>query len=87
MYRANIDTRRWWGAGCHYEPAFTHCETADLSVTNHLAEHSIGLPFFPDISQSEIDRTVAAVVKHIQNLPCDKCAVYPIGKKIRSAQS
>lgn len=56
-----VDTRRWWGAGCHASPAFEHCRREDLSVTDRLGRSVIGLPFSIDLSPAEIGRIAEAL--------------------------
>lgn len=56
-----IDTRRWWGAGCHTSPAFAACRREDLSVTDRLGRRVIGLPFSIDLSRLEIARIAGAL--------------------------
>lgn len=59
---AQIDTRRWWGHGCHRDAAFADVRRADLTATDRLAESTLGLPFSIDMGDHEIER-VAAVLK------------------------
>jgi dTDP-4-amino-4,6-dideoxygalactose transaminase len=56
-----IHSRRWWGHGCHREPAFADCRREALPTTNDLAEHTLGLPLFVDMSQSDIEAVVECV--------------------------
>lgn len=78
MDQAGIDTRRWWEAGCHCEHAFRHCGSTQLPVTEHLARHSIGLPFFPDLSLSQIDRIVVAISPYLGSEGCAPFSAYPM---------
>jgi dTDP-4-amino-4,6-dideoxygalactose transaminase len=51
-----IHTRNWWNQGCHLEPAFAHYQFIDLyGNTNTLANNTLGIPFFRDITKSSID--------------------------------
>ena len=58
---AGIDTRRWWGAGCHTSPAFADAPRADLDVTETLARSTLGLPFAADMTLDEIRRVAEAL--------------------------
>lgn len=58
---AHIDTRRWWGRGCHRDAAFADVRRGDLSATDRLAESTLGLPFSIDMDAEEIGRVAAAV--------------------------
>jgi len=56
-----VDTRRWWGAGCHASPAFADCRREDLAVTDRLGRSVIGLPFSIDLSRPEIAQIAEAL--------------------------
>jgi len=58
---AGVQTRRWWGAGCHASPAFADAPRADLGVTDRLAQSTLGLPFSADLGPDEIQRIAEAV--------------------------
>jgi len=52
--RRGIEARRWWGAGCHRQPAFAAFPRAQLPVTDALAASVLGLPFHLDLAPREI---------------------------------
>lgn len=54
-----VETRAWWGRGCHTHAAFGHCPRLDLPTTVALARDTLGLPLSLDISPEEIDRVAA----------------------------
>ena len=56
-----VDTRQWWGSGCHTSRAFTECRREPLPVTEALASSVLGLPFSIDMDAHEIARTAAAL--------------------------
>lgn len=60
---AAIDTRHWWGWGCHCQPAFAGYQHGDLTMTHMLARQCLGLPFFVDLTEAQqariIDRLMA----------------------------
>ena len=56
-----VDTRPWWGGGCHTSTAFTDCRREALPVTDVLADSTLGLPFSIDLSPHEIARIAAAL--------------------------
>jgi dTDP-4-amino-4,6-dideoxygalactose transaminase len=58
---AGIATRRWWGAGCHDNPAFASFPRESLPVTARLAASTIGLPFACVLADTEIDRIAEAL--------------------------
>ena len=61
MSKAGIDTRRWWGDGCHTQTAFADCCHFALPVTADLASRTMGLPFSKDLTPLQIDRIVSAL--------------------------
>jgi dTDP-4-amino-4,6-dideoxygalactose transaminase len=62
-----IDTRRWWGAGCHTSPAFANLPRQPLPVTNALAGSVLGLPYYADMSLGEVDRLACAVLAAVKD--------------------
>ncbi|HEY5412907.1 MAG TPA: DegT/DnrJ/EryC1/StrS family aminotransferase [Caulobacteraceae bacterium] len=53
---AGVETRQWWGAGCHRHPAFADLPRTSLEVTDHLAVSTLGLPFAIDLGGEAIER-------------------------------
>lgn len=51
-----IETRAWWGRGCHASDAFRDCPRGDLSHTEDLARSSLGLPFASDMDDHDVNR-------------------------------
>jgi dTDP-4-amino-4,6-dideoxygalactose transaminase len=58
---SGVDTRRWWGHGCHTCPAFADAPRMALPVTERLAASTIGLPFALDLEAEEIDQVATAL--------------------------
>jgi len=56
-----VDTRQWWGAGCHASPAFADCRREALPATDMLAASTLGLPFYVDMDAEQIGRVAAAL--------------------------
>ncbi len=54
LSRHGVETRQWWGRGCHREPAFAGCPSGALAVTEKLADGVLGLPFHVDLAEAEI---------------------------------
>jgi dTDP-4-amino-4,6-dideoxygalactose transaminase len=61
-----VETRRWWGLGCHRAPAFAGAERTALPVTDRLAHATIGLPFALDMDDAAISRVADAVVRAVR---------------------
>jgi len=61
-----IETRKWWGRGCHRMNAFKGIEKlGELKETEKLADRYIGLPFFADLTSGEmrrIEETIKSVL-------------------------
>ena len=57
-----VDTRQWWGDGCHLTPAFAGLPRADLGNTERLAASTLGLPFAIDLEPREIGRIAGALI-------------------------
>ena len=61
MAAMGVDTRAWWGDGCHRHPAFAACPRAPLPVTDRLAAGTLGLPYFVDLEEDGSARIVEAL--------------------------
>ncbi len=61
LREAGIETCAWWGAGCHRQAAFADCPRTDLPVTEHLAAHTLGLPFHLGVDQRVLRQVVSAL--------------------------
>ena len=57
----NIATRSWWALGCHCEPAFADCPSHSLGVTDQLAISTLGLPYFAEMDEGQIERLAHAL--------------------------
>lgn len=53
-----VATRAWWGGGCQANPAFAGCPRLPgeeaLATTLRLAESTLGLPFYADMTDAEV---------------------------------
>jgi dTDP-4-amino-4,6-dideoxygalactose transaminase len=58
---AGIETRQWWGRGCHASTAFAACAREALPNTEALGAATVGLPFSSDLTPREISRIAAAL--------------------------
>ncbi len=56
-----IGTLRWWGPGCHGQPGFSQFEAEPLPVTEDLGRRSVGLPFWQDMTPTQIEAVCDAV--------------------------
>jgi dTDP-4-amino-4,6-dideoxygalactose transaminase len=60
LLKLGIETRAWWGEGCHPQPAFSDCARGALPVTEDLGGRVLGLPHFPDIEERDIKQVMRA---------------------------
>ena len=56
-----VQTRRWWGLGCHRQPAFADAARRYLPATELLACSTLGLPFHAELTSTDVNRIAAAV--------------------------
>src|SRR5579863_998527 len=61
LAEAGVETRSWWGAGCHSQPAFEDCPRDPLPVTEDLGSRVLGLPHILDLRRQDVDRVVQAI--------------------------
>ena len=62
LHRELIETRAWWSEGVHQMDSFVNCaRREELLVTKELAETTLGLPFFVDMTDRQIDRVVEVI--------------------------
>ncbi|MBI1273356.1 MAG: hypothetical protein GC131_04655 [Alphaproteobacteria bacterium] len=64
---AGISTRRWWGDGCHAHPAYKNLMRDPMPVTDKLARHTIGLPFFHDLDRAGMQQVVNALTTALES--------------------
>jgi dTDP-4-amino-4,6-dideoxygalactose transaminase len=62
MAAAGIETRRWWGTGAHNQPAMAAFPRAGLSVTESLAGATIGVPFYPDLTENDVQHIAQSLI-------------------------
>lgn len=59
-----VQTRRWWGFGCHLMKAFDNVKTdlLGLKTTNKIASETLGLPMYKNLSFSD-KKKIEAVLR------------------------
>lgn len=55
LIEAGIESRQWWGKGCHVQPAYRICPHGPLPVTEALGQSVLALPFTLDIQKPDVD--------------------------------
>jgi dTDP-4-amino-4,6-dideoxygalactose transaminase len=63
LAEAGVQTRRWWGGGCHRMPAFSRAPRAALPATEQLAGSTLGLPMAIDLAHRDLDRVAASLAR------------------------
>ena len=58
---AGVQTRQWWGRGCHTMPAYAGIRHQALPHTESIASRYLGLPFFRGISDTDLSIVRSAV--------------------------
>ncbi|MBU1378793.1 MAG: DegT/DnrJ/EryC1/StrS family aminotransferase [Alphaproteobacteria bacterium] len=61
LHAASVETRAWWGRGMHTHRAFADYPRLALPTTERLAQTVLGLPFFIDMTNEEIDTVCTAL--------------------------
>lgn len=56
-----IQTRRWWGNGCHAMPAYSHLPRTSLAHTESIATRYLGLPFYRGIEEATLQQVSLAI--------------------------
>jgi dTDP-4-amino-4,6-dideoxygalactose transaminase len=55
LAQRGVETRMWWGEGCHAQPAYRMCGRSELPHTADLADRVIGLPFWAGLDDASLD--------------------------------
>jgi dTDP-4-amino-4,6-dideoxygalactose transaminase len=61
LRQSGIETKEWWGQGCHSQPAFMDSPRGVLPVTEELGARVLGLPHFPDMQKHDVERVADAL--------------------------
>jgi dTDP-4-amino-4,6-dideoxygalactose transaminase len=61
LHGASVETRAWWGRGMHTHRAFAEFPRMALPNTERLAETILGLPFYLDMTDDEVDMVCGAI--------------------------
>ncbi|MEA2977375.1 MAG: hypothetical protein QOF19_2895 [Alphaproteobacteria bacterium] len=65
-----IETRRWWGTGAHEHPATASFPRTAVPATKALAQSTLAVPFYRDISAAEIGRVAEIVLAAADDGDC-----------------
>jgi len=67
LQQSGIETRLWWGTGCHSQPAFMDCPRGALHVTEELGARVLGVPHFPDMHKPDVDAVVDSLAEALNS--------------------
>jgi dTDP-4-amino-4,6-dideoxygalactose transaminase len=54
LARHGVETRKWWGEGCHRQTAYQNCDRSLLPNTEILGNQVLGLPFWLGLRREEM---------------------------------
>jgi len=61
LLEKNISTRKWWNSGCSIEEPYKEFPKFELNNTSKLAESTLGIPFYIDQKDEEIEFVANAI--------------------------
>jgi dTDP-4-amino-4,6-dideoxygalactose transaminase len=61
LQQHGIETRQWWGTGCHLQPAYQDCARGALRETERLGRQVVGLPFWLGLTADDLAEIFAVV--------------------------
>lgn len=64
LLESGVESRQWWGKGCHHHTAYCDCERSAQPETERLATYVLGLPFWLGLSRQELAKVFHAA-RHI----------------------
>lgn len=63
----DIDTRQWWGEGCHASRAFAELARDHMPNTEHLAATTLGLPYCATMNDAQVSRLTGLLQQFFQD--------------------
>jgi dTDP-4-amino-4,6-dideoxygalactose transaminase len=72
LTQSGIETRQWWGQGCHAQPAFMDCPRTTLAVTDELGGRVLGLPHFLEMQKRDVDAVLGALADALSGQPHER---------------
>lgn len=61
-----VETRRWWGAGCHRQHAYTEVRRVAMPRTDALAARVLGLPFWLGLPDEALEHVFGKLSEVLQ---------------------
>lgn len=66
LFSAGIESRRWWGNGCHRMAAYRHLDDGSFSRSERIAATSLGLPMFRGLNEVHAEVLAQALQPVVQ---------------------
>jgi dTDP-4-amino-4,6-dideoxygalactose transaminase len=63
----SMETRKWWGVGCHRMPAYSHIPHTSLTETEKQSERYLGMPFHNFLTPEDWKKMQNIFVERAQN--------------------
>lgn len=73
LRRRGIDSRQWWGRGCHGQPAYRPYGRGRLATTEALADQVLGLPFWLGLDAADLAEIFAQLRAVLAAQPKTAC--------------
>jgi dTDP-4-amino-4,6-dideoxygalactose transaminase len=68
LRQCGIETRKWWGEGCHLQSAYRACERMALPETERLGRQVLGLPFWLGLPREDVTEIFKALRLALQRI-------------------
>ena len=65
---AGVESRQWWGKGCHRQTAYQDCPRGSLTVTEELGRQTLGLPFWLGMTPEQVEAVFSTLKKALAEL-------------------
>lgn len=73
LSQAGIDSRRWWELPLHQQPAYQglyrDLQAPPLPTTEYLGDKVLGLPFYTDLSRTQVHHICQSLAQYLEALP------------------
>jgi dTDP-4-amino-4,6-dideoxygalactose transaminase len=73
LAQRGVETRRWWGEGCHRQTAYQHYEHSSLPRTEYLSRQVLGLPFWLGLGRQDVRLLFQALDDALREAEVRRC--------------
>ncbi len=71
----NVETRKYFDPPVHRQQAYRFAPNADLPITDRTSASIVSLPVYPDLSDCDVDRVIAAIAVAHENAGATDAAI------------